>query len=164
MISISFKYLNLDYKFENATDPFFGASAEAKRRVQRMGGTKIEFKLYFPNEKKYLPVGSFNFVGNLYHNRFNIKLFVINNGGYVSMHNWADSFFKGRRLDTAKDTGDGTLNLKNVAKAFDLEHFLIKDVKNVERDLKKILTNKKPLFIEVITNPRQKIFDAFKDK
>ena len=98
------------------------------------------------------------------HNRFNIKLFVINNGGYVSMHNWADSFFKGRRLDTAKDTGDGTLNLKNVAKAFDLEHFLIKDVKNVERDLKKILTNKKPLFIEVITNPRQKIFDAFKDK
>ena len=98
------------------------------------------------------------------HNKFNIKLFVINNGGYVSMHNWADSFFKGRRLDTAKDTGDGTLNLKNVAKAFDLEHFLIKDVKNVERDLKKILTNKKPLFIEVITNPRQKIFDAFKDK
>ena len=98
------------------------------------------------------------------HNKFNIKLFVINNGGYVSMHNWADSFFKGRRLDTAKDTGDGTLNLKNVAKAFDLEHFLIRDVKNVERDLKKILTNKKPLFIEVITNPRQKIFDAFKDK
>ena len=72
-VRMIFKYLNLDYKFENATDPFFGASAEAKRRVQRMGGTKIEFKLYFPNEKKYLPVGSFNFVGNLYHNRFNIK-------------------------------------------------------------------------------------------
>ena len=80
------------------------------------------------------------------------------------MHNWADSHFKGRRLDTAKDTGDGTLNLKNIAKAFDLEHFLIKDVKNVERDLKKILTIKKPLFVEVITDPRQKIFDAFKDQ
>jgi acetolactate synthase-1/2/3 large subunit len=97
------------------------------------------------------------------HNKFNIKLFVINNGGYVSMHNWADSLFKGRRLDTAKDTGDGTLNFKNIAKAFDLNHYLIKDVNRIEKDLKKILNDKKPLFIEVITDPRQKIIDAFKD-
>ena len=52
------------------------------------------------------------------HNKFNIKLFVINNGGYVLMHNWADTFFKGRRVDNPIDTGDGTLNLKDVAKAF----------------------------------------------
>ena len=97
------------------------------------------------------------------HNNFNIKLFVINNGGYVSMHNWADSFFKGRRLDTPKDTGDGTLNFKNIAKAFDLDHYLIKDVKKIDKDLRKILKVKKPLFIEVITDPRQKIFDAFRD-
>jgi len=98
------------------------------------------------------------------HNKFNIKLFVINNGGYVSMHNWADSFFKGRRLDTPKDTGDGTLNFKNIAKAFDLNHYLMKDVTNIDRDLKNILRIKKPLFIEVITDPHQKIFDAFKDR
>ena len=97
------------------------------------------------------------------HNEFNIKLFVINNGGYVSMHNWADSLFKGRRLDTATDTGDGTLNLKNIAKAFDLNHYLINDVNSIEKDLKKILNNKKPLFVEVVTDSRQKIFDAFKD-
>ena len=98
------------------------------------------------------------------HNKFNIKLFVINNGGYVSMHNWADSFFKGRRLDTAKDTGDGTLNLKNIAKAFDMNYYLIKDVNKVEKDLKNILKDKNPIFVEVMTNTRQKIFDAFKDR
>ena len=98
------------------------------------------------------------------HNRFNIKLFVINNGGYVSMHNWADSFFKGRRLDTAKDTGDGTLNFVNIAKAFDLEHYLIKDFKKIKTDLKYILKSKKPLFVEVITDPQQKVFDSFKDR
>ena len=97
------------------------------------------------------------------HNNFNIKLFVINNGGYVSMHNWADSFFKGRRLDTAEDTGVGTLDFKNIAKAFDLDHYLINDVNKVKKDLKNIMKSKKPLFIEVITDPRQKIFDAFKD-
>ena len=80
------------------------------------------------------------------------------------MHNWADSFFKGRRLDTPKDTGDGTLNLKNIAKAFDMKYYLIKDVKRVEKDLRNILKNKNPLFIEVITDTHQKIFDAFKDR
>ena len=32
------------------------------------------------------------------HNKFNIKLFVINNGGYVSMHNWADAFSRAEGL------------------------------------------------------------------
>jgi len=68
-----FDYLELDYKFEVANDPFFGAKSEVKKRAQRVNGSKIEYKLYFPNEDKYLPVGSFNFVGNAFHDRFNIK-------------------------------------------------------------------------------------------
>ena len=79
------------------------------------------------------------------------------------MHNWADSFFKGRRLDTAEETGAGTLNFKNVAKAFDLSHYLIKDVNKIEKDVKNIFNHKRPVFVEVITDPHQKIFDAFKD-
>ena len=79
------------------------------------------------------------------------------------MHNWADSFFKGRRLDTPKDTGDGTLNFSNIAKAFDLEHYLIHDAKNARKDLKTILKSNKPIFVEVLTDSQQKIFDAFKD-
>ena len=71
------------------------------------------------------------------HNNFNIKLFVINNGGYVSMHNWADTFFRGRRVDNPVDTGDGTLNLKNIAKAFDMDYFLIPSTKNLDFKLKK---------------------------
>jgi len=97
------------------------------------------------------------------HNKFNIKLFVINNGGYVSMHNWADTFFKGRRVDNPIDTGDGTLNLKNVAKAFDMEHRLISSTNNLDRILKEINRSKKPLFVEVITDNKQIIYDAYKD-
>ncbi len=98
------------------------------------------------------------------HYKFNIKLFVINNGGYVSMHNWQDTLFKGRRLDTPTDTGDGTLNLKNIAKAFDMEHYLISKHELIDKSLKKILKSKKPLFVEVVTDNKQKIFDALKDK
>jgi acetolactate synthase I/II/III large subunit len=97
------------------------------------------------------------------HNKFNIKLFVINNGGYVSMHNWADTFFKGRRVDNPIDTGDGTLNLKNIAKAFDLDHYLISNTNNLDSVLKKVIKIKKPLFVEVITDNKQIIYDAYKD-
>ncbi len=97
------------------------------------------------------------------HNRFNIKLFVINNGGYVSMHNWADTFFKGRRVDNPVDTGDGTLNLRSIAKAFDMDHHLISNTNNLDGVLKKINKSKKPLFVEVLTDNKQIIYDAYKD-
>lgn len=98
------------------------------------------------------------------HYKLNIKLFVINNGGYVSMHNWADSFFDGRRVDNPSDTGEGTLNFKKIANAFGLKHTRIFDYNKINIDLKKILNNNLPMLIEVCTNNRQKIFDAFKDQ
>ena len=98
------------------------------------------------------------------HYCLNIKLFVINNGGYVSMHNWTDSFFDGRRVDTSEETGEGTLNLKNVAKAFDLQYYKISNHKNIEKDIKFVCKSKKPIFVEVVTDNKQKIFDAFSDK
>tara|TARA_B100000989_G_scaffold299007_1_gene291877 strand:+ start:191 stop:1882 length:1692 start_codon:yes stop_codon:yes gene_type:complete len=96
------------------------------------------------------------------HYNLNIKLFVINNGGYVSMHKWQDKI-AGRRLDTPKDTGDGTLNLKNIAKAFELRYYKIKDFKNIEKDLKLLTSNKQPYFVEVMTDNKQKIFNAIID-
>jgi len=98
------------------------------------------------------------------HYNLNIKLFVINNGGYVSMHNWADSFFDGRWVDNTEDTGEGTLVLKKIADAFDLDYYKIDNYKDIKRDLKKILYNNKPMFIEVVTDNHQVIFDAFKDQ
>ena len=97
------------------------------------------------------------------HYNLNIKLFVINNGGYVSMHNWADTFFKGRRVDNPIDTGDGTLNFKKIAKAFELNYYKIYDYKKIKEDLIIIAKNKNPILIEVMTDNMQKIFDAFKD-
>ena len=97
------------------------------------------------------------------HYELNIKLFVINNGGYLSMHNWADTFFKGRRVDNPEDTGDGTLIFRKIADAFDLKYYRIFDYKKIERDYKKIVKMKGPVLVEVMTDNNQKIFDAFKD-
>ena len=91
------------------------------------------------------------------HYNLNIKTFVINNGGYVSMKNWQDGYFSGNRLDTKKNTGVGTLNFKNIAKAFGLGYTKITKEKEIKSKLKKIFSNKKPILIEVLTDNNQKI-------
>jgi acetolactate synthase-1/2/3 large subunit len=92
------------------------------------------------------------------HYKLNIKTFVINNGGYVSMKKWQDNFFKGNRLDTEESTGVGTLNFKNIAKAFNLKYLLIKKVSDIKKKLLQIQKNNYPYLIEVVTDPNQKIY------
>ncbi len=92
------------------------------------------------------------------HYNLNIKTFVINNGGYVSMKKWQDDYFEGNRLDTEKKTGVGTMNFKKIAEAFDLRYLQIKSVSEIKKNLKKITSNKKPYLIEVFTDPKQYIY------
>jgi acetolactate synthase I/II/III large subunit len=92
------------------------------------------------------------------HYKLNIKTFVINNGGYVSMKKWQDNFFDGNRLDTKQATGVGTLNFKNIAKAFDLKYESIKKENEINKKIKKIISNNRPYLIEVFTDNNQKIY------
>lgn len=87
----------------------------------------------------------------------NIKLFVINNNGYVSMRNWQDAYFEGRRIGSDNNTGAEILNLKKVAEAFDLDYEIIKDYKEIDRKLRRIISQPGPLFVEVVCDDKQKI-------
>jgi len=93
----------------------------------------------------------------------NIKLFVINNGGYVSMRNWQDKFFEGRRIGSDKTSGIPVLNLKNIARAFDLNYDIIDKFSKIDWKIKKIISSKGPLFIEVVCDSAQKIIEPMKD-
>ncbi|NQW15891.1 MAG: thiamine pyrophosphate-binding protein [Chloroflexi bacterium] len=97
------------------------------------------------------------------HYGLNIKLFVINNGGYVSMRNWQDGFFEGRRIEGEEATGSGTLNLEKVAAAFDVEFTRIEGWKNVDDALAQVLSTDHPEFVEVVCNPEQKIVEPMAD-
>ena len=91
----------------------------------------------------------------------NIKLFVINNGGYVSMRNWQDSFFDGRRIGSDDNTGAEMLNLELVAKTYELEYLLISSPGDIDKCLEKVFKKNSPLFIEVMCDPSQKIVQPY---
>ena len=84
---------------------------------------------------------------NISHYNLNIKTFVINNGGYVSMKKWQDNYFKGNRLDTEEKTGAGTMNFKKIADAFDLKFIQIKKTSEIKKKLINIFSNNKPCII-----------------
>lgn len=97
------------------------------------------------------------------HYGVNVKLFVINNGGYLSMRNWQDNFFEGRRIDTAENTGAGTLDLEKVAHAFDLDYARIERWEEIDETLKTVLANDRPIFVEVVCDDHQKIVTPIGD-
>ena len=93
--------------------------------------------------------------------KLNIKLFVINNGGYVSMRNWQDSVFEGRRIGSDDETGAESLNLVKIADAFDLRYASIARYEEIDEKLKIIMSDNQPTFVEVFCDNNQKIIEPF---
>jgi acetolactate synthase-1/2/3 large subunit len=97
-------------------------------------------------------------LATIVHYNLNIKTFVINNGGYVSMKKWQNNFFDGNILDSESSTGTGTMNFKKIAGAYNLNYLQIKKISDIEKIIKKAISNKNPYLIEVFTDPNQKIY------
>lgn len=80
----------------------------------------------------------------------NVKIFVINNGGYASIRNSQDQNCGGRHTDT-----ETVLNFEKIAEAFGIRYTSINDCEKVATSLKEILKRNQPELIEVYTDSQQ---------
>ena len=95
----------------------------------------------------------------------NIKLFVINNGGYASMKEWQDTYFEGTRVGVG--TGDiqsEMLDLEKIANAFDMPYLKINDYKKIDENILNEIAKKRPVFVEVVTDEDGSILLPFNNK
>lgn len=92
-----------------------------------------------------------------------VKLFVINNGGYLSMRNWQDGYFEGRRIGSDAATGAESLDLPKIAEAFDLPYTRIARHEEIDDRLREILRERGPRFVEVVCDDRQEIAGPLKE-
>jgi len=90
-----------------------------------------------------------------------IKVFVINNGGYVSMRNWQDTFFEGRRIGSDDKTGAEGLDFQAVAQAFGMEYKIFDSSDSVAADIQEVMSAPGPMFIEVLCDTKQQIVQPF---
>ena len=90
-------------------------------------------------------------------NNLNIKLFVINNGGYTSIRKSQEDIVGGRFTDDEK-----VLNFSNVANAFELSFRILDDHEKLDLLIPEILKVNGPELIEVVCDPKQEIIEPFK--
>lgn len=88
-------------------------------------------------------------------NKLPIKLIILNNNGYGIIKQFQQLYLSNRLEASGK--GLSNPNFKNIAKAYGVNYTEMKNHKDVNIKLKKVLKSNKPEFINVIIKPNQKI-------
>lgn len=86
-------------------------------------------------------------------NKLPIKIFVLNNDGYVSIQQTHKSFFEGRMTACTKNSGVEIPDFIKLGKAFGFKTMKICKVKNLEQQIQKVLNCEGPVLCEVMLTP-----------
>lgn len=91
------------------------------------------------------------------HYNLNIKLFILNNHGYVSIRNTQNNFFNGHFAGVDHNSGVSSPNLEKIAAAYGLPYYSARTVSELPNMLNHVLNEKGPVFCEIFTSKEQEI-------
>jgi acetolactate synthase-1/2/3 large subunit len=89
------------------------------------------------------------------YNKIPLKIFIINNLGYLSIKLTQNSFFKGHLVASEENSGVSIPSFEKLAKVFGLEYYSILDNSEINSKLKKAFKKDCPMIIEVFTDPNE---------
>lgn len=92
-----------------------------------------------------------------------IKIFILNNGGYLSIKNTQTKFYGGRVYGTAVGKGLWFPDVEKVAQAYDIPYCLLKQNKDLD-NLDCLLNVNTAMLFEVQCNPEQQIIPTLSPK
>lgn len=87
------------------------------------------------------------------HYNLPIKLFVLNNNGYISIQQTQKNFFEGRMTACTTNSGVSIPNFIEIGKAFGLETIKINSLSKLELQIKNVLNKQGPVLCEVMLSP-----------
>lgn len=119
--------------------------------------------LAFPDKQIILNEGDGGFsqnlqdLGTVERNSCNIKMFIWSNNGYASIKMTQQNYFNGAWIGCDKQTGLGIPDWKKIANAYDIpfKFFNAGIIYDYPNELRKILSIKGPVLIEVPIDPNQ---------
>lgn len=89
------------------------------------------------------------------HNKIPIKLFIINNGGYLSIKLTQNSFFKGHLVASENSSGVSIPSFKDLANVFGFKYISMTNNEEINRGLNVAFENDEPTIIDVFTDPNE---------
>lgn len=91
------------------------------------------------------------------HYKLPLKIFVLNNEGYLSIRTTQSRYFNDRFIGEGKRSGVSFPDTKKIARAYGIKFFRISDNKKLNRVLNELLTCDGPVICEVMTPQNQLI-------
>ena len=91
-----------------------------------------------------------------YHN-MNVKVFVMNNGGYFSICQTQNKFFHGNLVGESEKSGLSFPDLGKVARAFDVRYYKLNTIRESMERLPEILNTEGPVIIEVVVTSEMEV-------
>jgi len=89
------------------------------------------------------------------HNKLPIKIFIYNNGGYLTIKQTQQLGFNSRIMGSNSKSGLSFPNYKDLAKSHKINYTSIAKGKNLKSKIKKILSGTKPVICELILDHNQ---------
>jgi acetolactate synthase-1/2/3 large subunit len=89
------------------------------------------------------------------HNKIPMKLFIINNDGYLSIKLTQNSFFKGHLVASESSSGVSIPSFEQLAKVFGFKYISIVNNNKIDSVLKDIFYDDEPIIIDVFTDPNE---------
>lgn len=86
----------------------------------------------------------------LYHHKLPIKLFILNNNGYISIKQTQNNFFNGNLVASSKESGVSFPDFIKIAEAFNLTSVKISNQNNLKNDIQNILKTEGSVICEVL--------------
>lgn len=96
-----------------------------------------------------------------------IKIFILQNNGYLSIKNTQDKFYEGRRIGTDSNDGIFFPKIEDISKAYQIKYLKIAAEDNIDERIQEILSLNCPIICEIICPELQEIIPCMmikKDK
>ena len=117
---------------------------------------------YYGNKKPIICIeGDGSIMMNLHeletvrYNKIPMKLFVINNDGYLSIKLTQNSFFKGHLVASESSSGVSIPSFEELAKAFGFKYISIQKNDTIDNALTQVFSSTEPMLIDVFTDPNE---------
>ncbi|MBI4064649.1 MAG: thiamine pyrophosphate-binding protein [Elusimicrobia bacterium] len=98
---------------------------------------------------------TFHEMATVMHHKLPVKLFVFNNGGYLTIKQTQELGFEGRLMGSTHESGLSFPDMLKLAQAHDFKFVRLDSHSGLKEAIKSILNTDGPVFCEVILDPNQ---------
>lgn len=98
------------------------------------------------------------------HNNLDIKVFVFNNDGYLSIKHTQTNFFNGHFVGSNPESGVSCPDSVKLGKAYGFKTFRIRNHKETAKVIEKVMKTTGPVMVEVMIDPMQPYYPKVSSK